>query len=124
MGLLNRIEREMSIAEACLGGEYVQVVVHRAKGVTRLRGLIGSSPMIGPQALHFADCRSVHGCFMNREICVAFLDEADVVTSVRALKRWRFVADRRASQALEFEPETAELLGLRAGAKFIFAEKG
>lgn len=124
MGLLNRIEREMSIAEVCLAGERVQVVVHRAKGWTRLRGLIGSSPMIGLQVLHFADCRSVHGCFMNREIYVAFLDEADVVTSVRVLKRWRFAADRRASQVLEFELETAKLLALREGAKFIFAEKG
>lgn len=122
MALLNRIERETSIAEACLGGERVQVVVQRATGFRRLRGLIGSSPMAGVEALHFADCRSVHGCFMNREICVAFLDDADVVTSVRLLKRWRFAGDRRASQVLEFEPGTAALLGLREGAKFIFAE--
>lgn len=124
MGLLKGIERESSIAEAIVQGESVQVVVHRALGFARLRGLIGRAPMRGLAALRFERCNSVHGCFMRRRLLVVFLDEAGAVTSCRTLDPWRFVSDRRATQVLEFELPVAESFGLRRARKFIFAPGG
>lgn len=112
------------IAEQWRFGESMHLRVQRAVGLSRARGLIARPPLGEREAMFFQRCRSVHGAFMGRPIVVVFLDDSLRVTSVRRLRPWRLVADRKARHVLEIEEATAWKLADEAGAKNSFALRG
>lgn len=79
----------------------------------RLRGLLGRAP---PRPLLLAPARSVHTCAMRFPIDVVFLDaELRVLRIVRALRPWRFAAERHARAVLELPAGGAD--GVEAGVR-------
>lgn len=112
------------IAEDWCFGESMHLLVQRAVGLSRARGLILRPPLAPSEAMLFRRCRSLHGVFMRRTICVIFLDEQLRVTSVRRLRPWRMVFDRGARHAIEIEEATACELASAIGAKNSFALRG
>lgn len=106
------------IAEQWLVNESVQLNVHRARGPRRLVGLIGQRPPEAGSALLFTRCSSVHGVGIRASLDVVFADDDWRVTSIRRLRRFRFIADRRARHTFELASGEAERLGIETGAVF------
>lgn len=104
------------IAESWITDESVQFKVHRARGLRRLVGLIGQRPPAAGSALLFTRCHSVHGVGIRQPLDVVFVDGDWRVTSVRELRRFRFINDRQARHAFELAPGEAQRLGIRRGA--------
>lgn len=107
----------MIIAEHWMIGESMQLVVHRATGIDRVRGLIGRQPLGSANALLFTRCNSVHGVGMRRPLDVVFIDRNSVVTSTGRLRPWRIVTDRQAVATLELELGEIERLRLGKGVR-------
>lgn len=60
---------------------------------TRLRGLLGTTPLQPGQALLLRPCSAVHTCFMGYTIDVLFLDaEGRVLGAHAELRPWRFTS--------------------------------
>lgn len=112
------------IAEKWRFGESMHLRVQRVVGLSRARGLILRPPLAPREAMLFERCRSLHGAFMGRAICVIFLDDQLRVTSVKRLRRWRMVSDRAARHAIELEESTASELARSVGAKNSFDLRG
>lgn len=112
------------IAEDWCFGETVQLRVQRAVGLTRARGLVARPPLGPREAMFFQHCRSLHGAFMGRSICVMFVDDQLRLTSVKRLRPWRVVFDREARHALEVEESSLAELAGAIGASNSFALRG
>ena len=91
--------------------------VHTATGARRLTGLLGRAELPHATALRFRRCRSVHGVGMTIAIDVVFIDGAGRVTSVRALRPFRFAGDSAAAETLELRRGEAAALGIRVGSQ-------
>lgn len=105
------------IAERWQVDDRLQLVVHRATGLSRLRGMIGRRIEKAPTAMLFDHCRSVHGIGMLRSLDVVFLDRGGTVISVRRLRPFGLLAERAASQALELPAGGAAQAGIDVGKK-------
>lgn len=100
------------------GVERDRVAVERTRGLSRLRGLAFRRELENGCALLFTRCRSVHSCLMRHPIDVVFVDREFVVLSVRLLRPWRAVVDRRAHAVLEFRAGEIRRLGIEPGKSF------
>lgn len=71
---------------------------------SRLRGLIGHSPLLPDEALWIVPCSQIHTHFMREPIDTVFLDaDLRVATTIHAMPPWRISPwVRRASTVLEF----------------------
>ena len=84
---------------------------------TRLRGLIGSKPLVTGQALLIMPCKSIHTHFMGFPIDVLYVDRAQQVVAIdEAMVPWRFGRiHRRARFVVELPAGTVAATGTEVG---------
>ncbi|MBC7386621.1 MAG: DUF192 domain-containing protein [Cryobacterium sp.] len=90
---------------------------------SRLRGWIGKTRADVGEGIFFPRCSSIHMWCMSIPIDVVFLNERNVVTSVRAGARpWKFlpITDLQASGTLELPVGSIERLGILVGDELCF----
>ena len=93
----------------------VLLMVRRAHGAARLRGLIGMPPLGPACALLLPGCRSVHGLAMRYAIDVIFLDARLCVLRVQTLNPARLLVCRAATHTAELRAGECERLGIALG---------
>lgn len=103
------------IAEQWTIDQRVQLTVHRARGLSRLTGLICRGTPQAGCALLLTRCRSVHTHGMQHPIDVVFADRDGRVRAVRELAPRRFASCRGASQTFELRRGEAARLGITRG---------
>ncbi len=102
------------IAEQWLAGEGVQVAVHRARGLSRLTGLLlRGAPQAG-EAFLIPRCSSVHGIGMREPLDAVFV-AAGRVLAVRELRPLRVASCHAAEAVFELRSGEAARLGLVPG---------
>ncbi len=104
------------IAEQWTIDQRVQLTVHRARGLTRLTGLICRAAPPAGCALLLTRCRAVHTHGMRHPIDVVFADSQGRVRDVRELSPRRFASCRSATQTFELRGGEATRMGIRRGA--------
>lgn len=92
--------------------------VTRARGVGRLRGLIGAAPPPPARALLLNRCRQVHSLWMSHPIDVVFIDGALRVLRVTTLTPWRASCCASARHTLELRAGECARLGIAVGDRF------
>lgn len=96
----------------------VPLLVRRAHGAARLRGLIGRPPPGPACALLLPGCRSVHGFAMRYAIDVVFLDARLRVLRVQSLKPSRLLVCWAAAHTAELRSGECDRLGIASGDRF------
>ena len=94
-----------------------RLVVERADGPARARGLLARPAPAPGHALRIDRCRSVHSLGMRYPIDVVFLDAGGRVVEVAVLNPWRAVVCRAARDVLELASGEAARSGLVPGAR-------
>ena len=85
------IDRRESLVRASDGTVMVPRLYRADTWLSRLRGLIGSPPLVPGEALWIEPCSQVHTHFMGYPLHVAFVDRTGRVLRVRHdLATWRF----------------------------------
>ena len=91
-------------------------IVHARSFGARLGGLLARPPLGADEALYLSPCSSVHSCFMQYAIDVAFLDRDARVMKIVTLAPWRAAGCLGARGALEMRAGASRRLGVRVGA--------
>lgn len=90
----------------------------------KTRGLLGRSGMAAGEALLIPRCRCVHTFFMRFDIGLIFVDEKNVVVSVREdVAPWRIAWERRAAAVIECAAESPALRRVKAGDRLQLPDK-
>jgi len=82
----------------------------------RMRGLLGSKPLLEGQALWITPCNSVHCWFMSYAIDVVYLcRQGRIIKCVECLKPWRISGCFSAASVVELAAGEVVRLGLQVG---------
>ena len=89
---------------------------------SRNRGLLGRSGLADDTALILAPCSSIHTCFMQFAIDVAFVDrDGQILRARRAVAPWRIQASLRASAVVELAAGALDRSETRVGDRLYLA---
>lgn len=82
----------------------------------RARGLLGRAGIGRDEGYMIPRCQSVHTFFMRFSIGLVFVDERNVVVSVRKnVKPWRAARERKAAAVIECAPDSEFLDEVKVG---------
>lgn len=98
--------------------------LYEARGLARIRGLIGRPGPPRGSGVFFRRCSSVHGFGMTYAIDVIFIDRAWIVVGTGRLRPWRIVSHPGAWSAIELAEGECKRLAIAAGVKFTQREGG
>jgi uncharacterized protein len=103
-------------------GVVARVVETAFESRSRNRGLLGRSSLAEDGALILAPCSSIHTCFMQFAIDVAFVDrDGHILRARRALRPWRLQAALRASAVIELAAGALDRSDTRVGDRLYLA---
>ena len=112
--------RKLPMASLDMDGRTMLLRIYEATGfLARARGLLGTAPLAGDEALWIRPCNSVHTLGMRYAIDVVFLDRRQRVIAMRqSLQPLRLAAVRRAHSTVELKAGTAAVPGISIGSQF------
>ncbi len=91
-------------------------VRHTETAAERMRGLLGSEPLMQASGLWIGPCNSVHCWFMRYAIDVVYLDRRGfIIKCVSDLKPWGVSASLRAASVVELLAGEVARLDIRVG---------
>jgi len=91
--------------------------------IDRVRGLLGTRPLLANEALLIQPCASVHTIGMGYRIDLAFLDHKwTIIKTVSALRPWRMAACPAASMVIEMCEGSLGTLQMTDGLKLVWRD--